>query len=112
MNKWGKFIQTQLPQARQPTVIWITTIHRFVDSQDPGLDEKRLRETEGKKVSIMSQYIVIGTEGAALQIDDNAFTQDWYDVLNTSPHVTILVNDGYESNDLGPMVKRAGGTVV
>ncbi|TWW55973.1 hypothetical protein D4764_09G0010230 [Takifugu flavidus] len=32
---------------------------------------------------------------------------NWFQVSDSAPHVTLLIADGYESHDLGPMVKKA-----
>ncbi len=39
---------------------------------------------------MISQYIVVGPEGAALQVDREKFIDEWFEVPNSVPHVTYM----------------------
>lgn len=60
-----------------------------------------------KTTIIQYEDITVGPQGAAaaVKLQDNA--KDWFQVPNSTPHVTLLIADKYESHDLGPMMKAA-----
>lgn len=85
LGKWGKFIETQFTENRRPKLGFRCTL-RFEESRDVVFEGQWQTEVHDKKVDIMSQYIVIGKEGAALQIEHNNFIQRWYNVPSAKPH--------------------------
>ncbi len=56
---------------------------------------------------MISQYIVVGPEGVALQVDREKFIDEWFEVPNSVPHVTLYVSKNCASKDLGPMMQKA-----
>lgn len=58
---------------------------RFNESQDPKLEEQLQKATKGKEVGVISEYIIIGKEGAAIQVKDTDFIPDWYDIPGAKP---------------------------
>ena len=60
-----------------------------------------------KPFLITSENIYLGPQGAAttIKLPDNI--KDWFHVQHSVPHVTLLVADGHESHELGPMIKAA-----
>lgn len=70
-------------------------------------EEKWDEATKDMKVKLDSQYIIVGQQGAALNVQENPFTSEWYNVPESGPHITLLVNKGFQSKDLGPMMLAA-----
>lgn len=70
-------------------------------------EEEWDKSTKDIKVDLISQYIVIGQEGAALQVECNPFLTKWYNVPESVPHITLLINENFKDKDLGPMMKTA-----
>ncbi len=66
-----------------------------------------LENTKGLKIPMMSQYIVVGPEGAALQVDRERLIDEWFEVPNSVPHVTLYVSKNCASKDLGPRMQKA-----
>ena len=64
------------------------------------------RNTE---INLTTQYIIIRKQGAAMNVEPNAFISEWYNVPESAPHVTLLVKENYRAKDLGPMMKTALG---
>ncbi len=44
-----------------------------------------VRKHKRLKIPMMSQYIVVGPEGAALQVDREKFIDEWFEVPNSVP---------------------------
>lgn len=60
-----------------------------------------------KQLLITTEDIYIGPQGGAAAVTLPEHLAQWFQVQNSVPHVTLLIEQGYESHDLGPMVKTA-----
>ena len=60
-------------------------------------------------INLTTQHIILGKQGAAVNVESNAFISKWYNVPEYAPHVTLLVNENFRAKDLGPMMKTALG---
>ena len=60
-----------------------------------------------KEYHALIKNIYIGPQGAAAAVFLQPDLQEWFQVKGSTPHVTLVVADGYESHDLGPMMKTA-----
>ncbi|XP_053292536.1 uncharacterized protein LOC128453586 [Pleuronectes platessa] len=58
---------------------------------------------------ITCSSIVCGKEGVAAEVKLDDFAEEWYQLTESAPHVTLTVGFGYEARSLGPMMKRAQG---
>ncbi len=80
---------------------------KYDENKDSELEKRWLENTKGLKITMMSQYIVVGPEGAALQVDREKFIDEWFEVPNSVPHVSLYVSKNCASKDLGPMMQKA-----
>lgn len=55
-------------------------------------ERKWTTETEGTKVELVTQYIIVSEQGAALNVETNDFISKWYNVPDSAPHITLLVD--------------------
>ncbi len=62
----------------------------MMKTKDPELEKRWLENTKGLKIPMMSQYIIVGPEGAALQVDREKFIDEWFEVPNSVPHVNLI----------------------
>uniref|UniRef100_A0A4W5Q3E0 ribonuclease H n=1 Tax=Hucho hucho TaxID=62062 RepID=A0A4W5Q3E0_9TELE len=109
VRRWGRFIQAQIPKAVRVKSEYHCTM-QFDPNQDPVLDKLWAMEANGRKAPITSQIIIIGRQGAAMDVNDrdgSEFVNKWFNVSDSVPHITLLVNEGFTSKDLGPMMRRA-----
>ncbi|XP_016102534.1 uncharacterized protein [Sinocyclocheilus grahami] len=106
ISKWGRYIREQLCEPSLPKTEFHCTM-KYDESKNPDFEKKWLKDTKGLKIPMISQSIIIGPKGVALQIDRERFIDDWFAVPNSVPHVTLYVNKDCLSKDLGPMMKRA-----
>ncbi len=104
--KWGRYIREQLCEPSLPKTEFHCTM-KYDENKDSELEKRWLRNTKGLKITMMSQYIVVGPEGAALQVDREKFIDEWFEVPNSVPHVTLYVSKNCISKDLGPMMQKA-----
>lgn len=65
------------------------------------------QEVGQQTVQVVMDYAVKGPEEVALAVEANPFLRKWYEVPEACPHITVLINEGYESKHMGPMTKRA-----
>ena len=64
---------------------------------------------QNTEINLTTQYIICGKQGAAMNVEPNAFIFEWYNVPESATHVTLLVNENFKAKDLGPMMKTALG---
>lgn len=76
----------------------------------PKLEEKWRAVTIGIKVNITSNNNY-SWKRRTLQ-KGNELIEEWYDIPDARPHVTFLVNEGYDVRKLGYMVKRAEAGII
>uniref|UniRef100_A0A3B3BQX6 ribonuclease H n=1 Tax=Oryzias melastigma TaxID=30732 RepID=A0A3B3BQX6_ORYME len=106
VSPWKPFFHMQIPKARKPISDYHCTM--FYDpSCSEIFEEKWDKLTKNKTVELVTNYIIIGQQGAAIGVETNPFISDWYNVPESTPHITLLVNEGFEPKDLGPMIKTA-----
>ncbi|XP_059848893.1 E3 ubiquitin-protein ligase Siah1 isoform X1 [Hypanus sabinus] len=102
-EKWKKGVQAILSRAVMPkSELHCTVI--FDITQNRELEERWHLEA--------CTHVIIGKQGAALQVKWNTFLEKWYRIPEAAPHVPLLVNKGYQSKDLGPLVKSAETVTV
>lgn len=61
----------------------------------------------GKILSVICQDLYVGPQGPAAAVTLPPELRPWFQVTSSVPHVTLLIANGHESRDLGPMVKAA-----
>ena len=106
MRKWGGYIRAQIPQAKESRIGYHCTL-MYDPEQDSELENKWQTTAAGKKVKIESQYIIIGPEGAAMTAEDadqSSAIKDWFKNTHAAPHITLLINKGFEAKQLGKMM--------
>lgn len=106
LKRWEKFIQVQIPKAKKPQSDYHCTMY-YDSSCSEAFEERWDESTKDQSIELITQYIIVGKQGAALNFDPNPFISGWYNVPESVPHITLLVNENFESKDLGPMMKTA-----
>ena len=69
VRKWGKFIQAQIPKAVRAKSEYHCTM-QFDHHQDPLLEQLWDMGANGRKAPIMFQCVIIGNQGAAMDVMD------------------------------------------
>ncbi|XP_059802520.1 uncharacterized protein LOC132379047 [Hypanus sabinus] len=104
-EKCKKGVQAIFPRAVMPkSELHCTVI--FDEIQNREL-EKRWHLEACTQQHLEGEAVIIGKQGAALQVKWNTFLEKWYRIPEAAPHITLLVNKGCQSKDLGPLVKSA-----
>ncbi|CAI5657156.1 unnamed protein product [Oreochromis niloticus] len=106
-TKWKIWVQTQMGEVEEVRLPLHCTLlfdgnHRFKDYEacwDELLNKKPFL--------ITSEDIYIGPQGAAAAVTLPDELKDWFQVQNSVPHITLLIAQGHESHELGPMIKQA-----
>ncbi len=94
-----------MSQAYQKTEFHCTM--KYDENKDSELEKRWLENTKGLKIPMMSQYIIVGPEGAALQVDRERFIDEWFEIPNSVPHISLYISKNCASKDLGPMMQKA-----
>ena len=109
MCLWEKFIKAQLPNATQPKLPYHCTL-KYDPFLDPTLEKLWHLAVENKQVPLTSHHIIIGNQGAALEVHDmteSRIIEEWYQISGSAPHIALVINEGHEIQELGPMMQKA-----
>lgn len=69
--------------------------------------KKLARKDKRVKIEMISDYIIVGKRGAAMNINENDFIKNWFNVENSVPHVSLYIGKDWETKDIGQMMKKA-----
>ncbi|XP_077352255.1 uncharacterized protein LOC144001641 [Festucalex cinctus] len=104
---WTEWIQKLLPHASKPSMPEHCTL--FFDElqnyKDYEICWKEIMDNNCFYVHIVNIYV--GPQGAAAAITLPLRAAIWFQVPNSTPHMTLFVEKGHKSWELGPMVKAA-----
>lgn len=107
VNEWGRYIRVQLPRAHQPRLGYHCTLI-YDPQKDQQLEKKWQGNAAGHQARIRSEYIIVGPEGAAMNVldtDRSEMLTEWYDLPGMLPHITLMINQGCEAREMGEMLK-------
>ncbi len=79
----------------------------YDSEKDEKIEQKWQEETKEQQIEIVSQYIIIGKQGAALNIPDCEFVKKCFSVTDSVPYIPVYAGKNREAKDLGSMMKKA-----
>ncbi len=112
IHKWGKFIEAQIPEAQLPKSEFHCTL--IYDSEkDEKIEQEWQEETKEQQIKIVSQHIIIGKQGAALNTPDCEFVKKWFSVTDSVQHIAVYVGKNlgckrFRTNDEKGRTKQMG----
>ena len=104
---WEPWIRMKIGAAETPTLPLRCTM--MFDADQSHVDYAHCWDEliNSKPFLLESEDIYLGPQGAAAAVKLPDDLRDWVQVSNSTPHVTLLIAQGHESHELGPMVKAA-----
>ncbi|KAK3558821.1 hypothetical protein QTP86_028741 [Hemibagrus guttatus] len=66
------------------------------------------RTARRTNLNVKVTNIIIGQQGIAAGVELPNRVEDWYQILEAAPHITLMIGRGFESKDIGPMMREAG----
>ncbi|KAL7398715.1 hypothetical protein ABVT39_014011 [Epinephelus coioides] len=106
-TKWEVWIRLHYDTAHTPTLPLHCMLMYDKDLTHVDYQECWDVVINKKPCLITSEDMFLGPEGVAAAVRLSEELSGWFQVPNSTPHVTLLVAEGYESHLLGPMVKHA-----
>lgn len=98
-NKWSNYLSSVVPQAYDPRLPYHCTV-AYHKRQDVWYGQIWDQEVGQQKIQLATDHAVIGQEGVALAIKVNIFLRKWNEIPGACPHITVLINEGYESKHM------------
>jgi len=68
LRKWGRYVKEQFPNSVTPETEYHCTM-RIDPSRDNEIEKKWLEETQGQRIRLTSEAIIMGPAGAALTVE-------------------------------------------
>ena len=106
-NTWKACVQRELPSASEPQPPLHCTMLYDETQQHTDYRECWKELVGGKIFSMVCQDLYVGPQGAAAAVILPPELRNWFQVANSTPHVTLMVAVGKKAKDMGPMVKKA-----
>ena len=103
--QWEEYIKVNLSGARAPTHPFHCTMQYSKEATMAQADEWLSRQPS--QVRLSSSCIIVGPQGAAMKIDNQAYINDTFSVTDSIPHVTLFIADDSRQKHLGPMMAQA-----
>ncbi|XP_029902678.1 uncharacterized protein LOC115355895 [Myripristis murdjan] len=106
-KQWENFIRSKTGAATEPRLPLHCTL--MFDENQSQIDYRACWEEMINRMQyfIISTTIYVGPQGAAAAVKLPSPLQDWFQVSDSVPHVTLLIKAHHESHELGPMMKTA-----
>lgn len=105
--EWETWIRMHYDTAHTPTLPLHCTLMYDKDQTHVDYQECWDAAINKKPCLITSEDIFLGPEGVAAAVHLPEELSGWFQIPNSTPHVTLLVAGNCESHHLDPMVKRA-----
>ncbi|KAL7384070.1 hypothetical protein ABVT39_023561 [Epinephelus coioides] len=106
-TEWEVWIRLDYDTAHTPTLPLHCTLMYDKDLTHVDYQECWDAVINKKPCLITSEDVFLVPEGVAAAVRLPEELSGWFQVPNSTSHVTLLVAEGYESHHLGPMVRRA-----
>lgn len=74
LEKWGRHLKEQLRKPGLPETEFHCTM-RYDPLRSPELEKDWLEKTQGQTVQLTSDYLIVGSAGEALHIEECDFTK-------------------------------------
>ncbi|XP_029700614.1 uncharacterized protein [Takifugu rubripes] len=104
---WRPLVMNHYDTSKEPTLPLHCTMMYDENQTHEDYEQSWDEAINNKATVIQYEDIIIGPQGVAAVVKLQDDVKDWFQVPNSTPHVTLLIADKYESHDLGPMVKAA-----
>ena len=106
-HKWKDKVLQQLGPVYEPQLPLHCTLLYDATQQCADYRECWRDEMTNRTANVICHHIYVGPQGLAVGTTLPPEIHQWFQVPNSTPHVTLLVTKGHNSCDLGPMVKNA-----
>ncbi|KAK3560307.1 hypothetical protein QTP86_006314 [Hemibagrus guttatus] len=96
------------PECQESREPWHCTMMYDEEGQNEEYEAMWDEHVARTQYSLKTIDFIVGPQGAAaaaVQLPKQL--EQWYQIPDAAPHVSLLIGQGFESKELGPMVKEA-----
>ncbi|KAK3539816.1 hypothetical protein QTP70_013302 [Hemibagrus guttatus] len=91
-------------ESREP---WHCTMMYDEERQNEEYEAMWDEHVARTQYSLKTIDFIVGPQGAAAAVQLPKQLEQWYQIPDAVPHVSLLIGQGFDSKELGPMVKEA-----
>ncbi|KAK3509180.1 hypothetical protein QTP70_021929, partial [Hemibagrus guttatus] len=107
--KWKPWLTKMRPECQESRESWHCTMMYDEEGQNEEYEAMWDEHVTRTQYSLKTIDFIVGPQGAAaakaVQLPKQL--EQWYQIPEAAPHVSLLIGQGFESKELGPMVKEA-----
>ncbi|KAK3506688.1 hypothetical protein QTP70_014910, partial [Hemibagrus guttatus] len=104
--KWKPWLIKMRPDCQESREPWHCTM-MYDEGQNEEYEAVWDEHVARTHKSLKTIDFVVGPQGAAAAVQLPKQLEQWYEIPDAAPHVSLLIGQGFESKELGPMVKEA-----
>ncbi|KAK3545974.1 hypothetical protein QTP70_017697, partial [Hemibagrus guttatus] len=106
--KWKPWLIKMRPDCKESREPWHCTIMYDEEGQNEEYEAMWDEHVARTQYSLKTINLIVGPQGAAAAVQLPKQLEQWYQIPEAAPHVSLLIGKGFfESKELGPMVKEA-----
>ncbi|KAK3506562.1 hypothetical protein QTP70_009479 [Hemibagrus guttatus] len=95
------------PDCKESREPWHCTMMYDEEAQNEEYEAMWDEHVARTQYSLKTIDLIVGPQGAAAVVQLPKQLEQWYQIPEAAPHVSLLIGQGFESKELGPMVKEA-----
>ncbi|KAK3522532.1 hypothetical protein QTP86_021140, partial [Hemibagrus guttatus] len=95
------------PDCKESREPWHCTMMYDEEGQNVEYEALWDKHVARTQYSLKTIDFIVGPQGAAAAVQLPKQLEQWYQIPEAAPHVSLLIGQGFESKELGPMVKEA-----
>lgn len=106
-EQWKPWVQIQLGAVTESTLPLHCTMTFDAIQSDTDYEEYWSEQISRRHFHMIAEDIYVGSQGAAAAIRLPDQLSQWFQFKNSVPHVSLMMVEGHESHELGPMMRLA-----
>ncbi|KAK3527119.1 hypothetical protein QTP86_011340 [Hemibagrus guttatus] len=106
--KWKPWLIKMRPECKESREPWHCTMMYDEEGQNEEYEAMWDEHVARTQYSLKTIDFIVGPQGAAAAVQLPKQLEQWYQIPDAALHVSLLIGQGFESKELGPMVKEAG----
>ncbi|KAK3520994.1 hypothetical protein QTP86_016879, partial [Hemibagrus guttatus] len=104
--QWKPWLIKMQPDCQESREPWHCTIMYDEEGQNEEYEAMWVEHVARTQYTLKTIDLIVGPQGAAATVQLPKQLEQWYQIPDAAPHVSLMIGQACESKELGPMVKE------